>query len=237
MPCMAALSVYLPHVSTVELPDEKIHWGGQNTSMSNLAEILERIDQRLTLTDHSDYSASMAANKPDAIRNMRRALKSGARQGVTIETITALAGVLKTSAGWLVDGAGAEEAIRVPLISWVSAGSPDAPDSVSEIWGARRISGGDLNPDGDWVALEVMGDSMDRISPPGSIIFVDRNDQRLVMNACYVISLENGEATYKRFRPTPDRFEPVSVNPFHEPFYPEGPVSIFGRVRKTMLPM
>lgn len=78
---------------------------------------------------------------------------------------------------------------------------------------------------------------MDRISPPGSTIFVDRADKRLVMNSCYVIALEGGEATYKRYRPNPDRFEPVSVNPEHEPIYPEGQVHIIGRVRKTTLPM
>ena len=144
----------------------------------------------------------------------------------------------KVSKGWLLTGEGAEsQTVSVPLISWVSAGAPDTPTAVEEIQNARRIEDGELDPKGDWVALEVIGDSMDRISPPGSIIFVDRNDRRLVMNACYVIALENGEATYKRFRPSPDRFEPVSVNPVHEPFYPEGPVSILGRVRKTMLPM
>lgn len=205
--------------------------------MSHLADILERIDQRLTLTNHSDSSASLAARKPDAIRNMRRALKSGERQGVTIETITALANVLKTSAGWLVDGTGPEETVRVPLISWVSAGTPDAPDAVDEVLNATRIEANDLDPDGDWVALEVVGDSMDRISPPGSTIFVNRLDKKLVPNACYVIGLENGEATYKRYRPAPDRFEPVSVNPAHEPLFPEGPVNVIGRVHKTTLKM
>lgn len=237
VPCMAALSVYLPHLSTVELPDEKHSSGGQNTAMSNLSDILDRIDQRLSVVGLTDNSASLAAGKSDAIRNMRRALREGSRQGVTVETLAALAVPLKTSTAWLVDGVGNAEAVRVPLISWVSAGSPDTPTAVEEIQNARRIEDGELDPKGDWVALEVIGDSMDRISPPGSIIFVDRNDRRLVMNACYVIALENGEATYKRFRPSPDRFEPVSVNPMHEPFYPEGPVSILGRVRKTMLPM
>lgn len=237
VPCMAALSVYLPHMSTVELPSEKTSAGGQNTAMSNLSDILERIDQRLSAVGLTASAASIAAGKSDAIRNMRRALRDGSRQGVTVETLAALAVPLKTSTAWLIDGVGNAEAVRVPLISWVSAGAPDTPTAVEEIQNARRIADGELDPKGDWIALEVIGDSMDRISPPGSIIFVDRNDRRLVMNACYVIALENGEATYKRFRPAPDRFEPVPVNPAHEAFFPEGPVTIIGRVHKTSLQM
>lgn len=237
MPCMAALSVYLPHLSTVELPDEKHSVGGQNTAMSNLSDILDRIDQRLSAVGLTDNSASLAAGKSDAIRNMRRALREGSRQGVTVETLAALAVPLKTSAAWLVDGVGNAEAVRVPVVSWVSAGAPDTPTTVDEIQNARRIEDAELDPKGDWIALEVIGDSMDRISPPGSIIFVDRNDRRLVMNACYVIALEGGEATYKRYRPNPERFEPVSVNPAHEPIFPDGAVAIIGRVRKTILLM
>jgi SOS-response transcriptional repressor LexA len=87
------------------------------------------------------------------------------------------------------------------------------------------------------LALRVVGDSMDRISPPDSIIFVNRADRRLVANGCSVIATPDGEATYKRYRPSPDRFEPVSVNPAHEPFFPDGMPKIVGRVRKSILDM
>jgi SOS-response transcriptional repressor LexA len=127
-----------------------------------------------------------------------------------------------------------------PLISWVCAGAPKAPSSVLELNEAKMVYVHGLDPKGDWIALEVEGDSMDRISPPESVIFVNRNDKRLVTNACYVISdAEGGEATYKRFRANPDRWEPVSTNTEHEPmFVKKGrePV-IIGRVRKTLLSM
>jgi SOS-response transcriptional repressor LexA len=130
--------------------------------------------------------------------------------------------------------------LGAPLISWVSAGALKTPSVVLDLNEAKLAYAHGLDPKGDWIALEVEGDSMDRISPPESIIFVNRKDRRLVANACYVIAdAEGGQASYKRFRPNPDRWEPVSTNPEHEPlFVKKGrePV-IIGRVRKTLLSM
>lgn len=132
------------------------------------------------------------------------------------------------------DGAGQ---VSAPLLSWVSAGRLAVADDVSDLASAKRVQAADLNPGGDWIALIVDGDSMDRISPPDSIIFVDRSDQRLVPNACYVIQDADGGATYKRYRPNPDRWEPVSVNPDHEPLFIKSGNAprVIGRVRRTML--
>lgn len=94
-----------------------------------------------------------------------------------------------------------------------------------------------LHDNGDWIALRVVGDSMNVVSPPDSVIFVDRNDKVLVPGACYVISNNDGEATYKRFMTNPMRFEPYSYNPAHETLYPQREPLIVGRVRKTELNM
>lgn len=139
------------------------------------------------------------------------------------------------SAIWLFTGEGAG-ADGVPLVSWVKAGALEMPDGFELGPDVERIPSPNL-PRGDWIALRVVGDSMDRISPPGSIIFVNRDEKRLVANACYVVSTEDGGTTYKRFRPSPDRFEPVSVNPAHEPLFPDSMPKIVGRVRKTILDM
>jgi SOS-response transcriptional repressor LexA len=125
--------------------------------------------------------------------------------------------------------------IDVPLVSWVSAGKMSFPDVSEDMVEILRVS--DLGQAGDWIALRVVGDSMDRISPPESIIFVDRADKVLVPNACYVISNGDGEATYKRFRSNPMRFEPVSTNPSHEPIYPTREPLIVGRVKKSTIQM
>ncbi|QRM55126.1 S24 family peptidase [Sinorhizobium sp. BG8] len=123
----------------------------------------------------------------------------------------------------------------VPLISWVSAGTLSRDDAADEHLGSLIVA--DL-PKGDWIALRVEGNSMDRISPPESIIFVDRGDTKLVNNGCYVIDDGEGNATYKRYRPgPPQRFEPVSTDPNIEPIYFDNEPRVVGRVRRSLINM
>lgn len=121
---------------------------------------------------------------------------------------------------------------RVRLLSMVRAGKMTRDDVRDADIGSVVMAG---LPKGDWVAFQVEGDSMDRISPPDSIIFVDKRDKKLVPNALYVLFDSEGNATYKRYRPNPARFEPVSTNSDIEPIYPDDDTKIFGRVRLTTL--
>ena len=123
----------------------------------------------------------------------------------------------------------------VPILSWVSAGMMARDDVQQDVIGEIRMS--DLDPRGEWVALRVEGDSMDRISPPGSLILVDLTDKALVPNACYIITDGDSRASYKRFRSNPPRFEPVSTNPSHEPIFPDGEPAVIGRVRRSLIDM
>lgn len=201
----------------------------------------KRIQERLEAVGKKARTVSIeAGGSPDLVRNILRG-KSKAPRG---QSLTRLAEALGVSAEWLMTGDGniappdkqAHDAkVRAPLISWVSAGVMAFPDVSEEMIGWVEETG--LDPDGDWIALKVVGDSMDRISPPESIIFVDRRDKVLVPNACYVISNGDGEATYKRFRPNPMRFEPVSTNPNHETIYPTREPLIVGRVKKSIIDM
>lgn len=152
-----------------------------------------------------------------------------------------IAMVLKVMQDWLVTGkapkyrADANEDIPVTqlsVIAWVSAGEM-AKEDISDVEIGRMALSG-LDPLGDWIALKVKGDSMDRISPPGSIILVNRKERRLVSNGCYVIGDEDGTATYKRYRADPPRYEPVSTNPENETIYPDNEPTIVGRVRRTI---
>ncbi len=239
-------SVKLPITSTVFLPIVLPSALGNNTGM--LSDVLARIQKRLS---HVGISESAAAKKAglslDAIRNIRRAVEAGKdKAGVSSRTINALAPVLDTTPSWLLEGIGPEEAAaspapvysQAPLVSWVSAGALLNPDVDPNLDDAPYVHAPDLDQDGDWIALRVDGDSMNRISPHDSIIFVNRKDRRLVPNACYVIGDGEGGVTYKRFRP-PNRWEPVSTNPEHQPMtLPEGQEpDIVGRVRKTILSM
>lgn len=123
---------------------------------------------------------------------------------------------------------------QVPLIATVSAGALMSEDFRDDIISTLTV--GNIGP-GDWIALKVTGDSMDRISPPNSIIIINRRDKRLVANACYVIADEDGGTTYKRYRPDPIRFEPVSTNPQHEPIFPDHEPTIIGRVKRSLIDM
>jgi SOS-response transcriptional repressor LexA len=127
--------------------------------------------------------------------------------------------------------------IAVPVISWVSATKLTLNDPVENIEDAPKIVMPGLDPKGDWIALRVDGDSMNKISPPDSIIFVNRKDKRLVPNALYVIATDEGEATYKRYRD--GKFSPVSTNKSHKSLKlkPGHSPKIIGRVRRSLLSM
>lgn len=90
-------------MSTAKLPDAPVCSPGYSTGM-NLKDILDRVEARLSALGLSADGASKRAGKPDAIRNMRRAVKTG-RGGPTAETVAALAPVLETTAAWLIEGA------------------------------------------------------------------------------------------------------------------------------------
>lgn len=57
----------------------------------------------------------------------------------------------------------------VPVISMISAGELSTTPEVAPEMILRDVYVSDL-PNGDWIAFEVEGSSMNRISPPGSVI-------------------------------------------------------------------
>jgi Predicted transcriptional regulator len=94
-----------------------------------LKDVLTRIESRLALLGLSAHAASMAARKPDAIRNLRRAIQNGERRGVTTETLAALAPVLQTTAAWLLEGSEATAmASAVRVVGRIGAGAEIQPE-------------------------------------------------------------------------------------------------------------
>jgi SOS-response transcriptional repressor LexA len=67
-------------------------------------------------------------------------------------------------------------------------------------------------------ALEIVGSSMNLLLPDGSIAIVDPDDTSLYVGKIYLLLNDEGEATVKRYRTEPSRFEPVSDDPSHTPF-------------------
>lgn len=140
----------------------------------------------------------------------------------------------RVSEAWLLTGEGDKPGPVVPLVSFVSAGKLAEPNGYVTSDEFISIPAGGL-PSGDWIALKVDGDSMDLFSPPGSIIFVNRRERDAVEGGFYVFRTDDGDATYKRYRKDPERLEPESTNRDHKTIYPKGPLTIIGRVRRTML--
>lgn len=142
-----------------------------------LNDVLSRIESRLSALGLSAHAASLAAKKPDAIRNLRRAVQNGERRGVTTETLAALAPVLGTSAAWLLEGVdanGQKSVLRV--VGRIGAGAeilPEfeqmPPEGLYEIELALRLS-----PDS--IAFAVEGDSMWPRYNAGDVVICDEKE-------------------------------------------------------------
>ncbi len=115
----------------------------------------------------------------------------------------------------------------VPVIGLCSAGA----------WREAILSPGGVMPVPNGVAssrafaVEVKGDSMDKISPDGGYAIVDPDQTQLYNDKVYLIQNGEHEAQVKLYRSNPARFEPASTNELHQTFYVgEQPVRVIGRV-------
>ena len=101
---------------------------GYSTAMK-LDDVLARIESRLKALDLSAHAASLAAKRPDAIRNLKRAVTNNDRGGITTQTLTALAPVLKTTAAWLLEGVGDPASGHlVRVVGRIGAGAEIQPE-------------------------------------------------------------------------------------------------------------
>lgn len=66
--------------------------------------------------------------------------------------------------------------------------------------------------------VDVVGDSMNQLLPEGSVAIIDPDDTALFSGKIYLLLNGDGEATIKRYRVDPARFEPVSDNDEYVPF-------------------
>lgn len=98
----------------------------------NLQHILTRIEKRLKAVKLSADGASIKAKRPDAIRNIRRAIKEG-RRGVSTDTIAALALVLNTTPSWLLEGKGPEVAEPIRTVPVGQEFDPDPDGDLPQL--------------------------------------------------------------------------------------------------------
>jgi SOS-response transcriptional repressor LexA len=125
--------------------------------------------------------------------------------------------------------------VQVPLLSWVSAGKLSDTHSQIPVEDVPLLAFADLGR-GEYFALRVQGDSMDRVSPDSSVIIVNRADRTLISGRCYVFSVR-GETTYKMWHAEPAYLAPYSTNPVNQPifFNRKRDLDVIGRVRRTVL--
>ncbi|UGY14171.1 S24 family peptidase [Bradyrhizobium septentrionale] len=124
----------------------------------------------------------------------------------------------------------------VPLIDIVTAGRLTAPSSQIPLDDVPLLAFADLGR-GNFFALRVVGDSMDRVSPDGSIIVVNKDDRQLVSGKYYVFSIR-GETTYKMWQADdPPYLAPYSTNPLNKPrmIKRKNDFEVIGRVKRTVL--
>jgi SOS-response transcriptional repressor LexA len=174
-------------------------------------------------------------------------LKSNANGNMSFSFKKAMvyAGRLKVRAEWLYSGEGemrpspkseSRPLVEMPVIGWVQAGTLSDVTAIQTLDEGETIIA-DTLPPGTWFATDVRGDSMDRISPEGSRIYVNAGERQLVAGGFYLFSLR-GETTFKRYYEDPvPRLEPYSWNPANRPIFlgKKEAWEVIGRVHRTVL--
>lgn len=130
----------------------------------------------------------------------------------------------------------AQQKIDLPLVAWVNAGKLSEVDTQLPSKKIRIDLISDLGT-GDFFATKVEGDSMNLLSPEGSILIVDRNDKTLVTGRRYIFSIK-GKTTFKEYvADDPPYLNPQSSNPKNRPIIikKKSDVEIVGRVKRTVL--
>ena len=194
-------------------------------------DLRDRIRIRLQEIRKSARRASVDGGlTPDAIRNVLRSKSRNPRR----DTLQGIARGLEWSLEELLELPSAANVRRtdtpiheVPLVSWVRAGElsettdpyavGDAEDFIAVANNRKTL-----------IALRVVGSSMNRIAPEGSVIIVDFGDKSLVSGRYYVLK-HDSQATFKRYRAAPFRLEPDSTEP-HDSVFIDRDVEVVGRV-------
>jgi len=65
-------------------------------------------------------------------------------------------------------------------------------------------------------ALELVGNSMNKIATEGATIIIDPSDRDLFDKWLYVVRNGDGEVTFKQYRENPARLVPCSTDPSHQ---------------------
>lgn len=182
-----------------------------------LRAVVDRVERRLKAVEKSAAAASREAGlSEDAIRNMKRALEGGGRKGVSTATISALAPVLRTSMGWLLNGEGSEDAQTVAPAGgvgvWGKIGARAevhpftdySSDPMYEIELPPTV-----DPTRQYVGFEIEGFSMPPATPGWVVLFrqAEFSPNDFINSPC-MVDTEDGRRLFKVLRRgyTEDRY-------------------------------
>ncbi|MFA5951522.1 MAG: S24 family peptidase [Hyphomicrobium sp.] len=205
------------------------------------ASLRQRVEQRLSVLKTGAVEA--ATRIPGLERNYIRDLLEGKKESFNQAKLPLVAEALEWTVAELLGDRqppkidrSAPKMTRVPLLETVQAGKLRAPSSQIPVEDVPLLAFADLGR-GEFFALKVEGDSMDRISPEGSTIIVNKADRTLINGRCYVFS-HRGETTFKMWQAgDPAHLAPYSTNPTNKPifFKKKSDLEVIGRVKRTVL--
>ena len=174
---------------------------------------LVRARMRETKVTQTDLADALGFTSQSAISN----ILAGVR-GVKVEEAAAIYSFL---------GLRQQPQVRqVPIIGWTSAGN--WREAVRHAIGRMPVANKVAGPKS--FAVEVQGDSMDRIIPEGGFVVVDPDQVQPVNGKIYLIENDEHESQVKMYRTGPARYEPVSSNDSHKAVAAGEAVKVIGRV-------
>jgi phage repressor protein C with HTH and peptisase S24 domain len=183
---------------------------GRSCYRAMLTEVVKRVEKRLEALGLAASAASRQAGlSEDAIRNMQRAAQGKAqRRGVSTRTIQSLAPVLQTTASWLLEGSGPEEASpqargAVPLVGYVGAGATANFLPAGDLGEVEAALGSSQMT----VAVEIRGDSLGPLFDRWLVFYDDvrrpvTND--LIGHLC-IVGIEDGRVLIKKLKRSKSR--------------------------------
>ncbi len=195
--------------------------------------LADRIQTRLKELKKSARRASIDGGlTPDAIRHVLRNKSRNPRR----DTLDGIARGLDWALEDLLElqcAGGSRQngpARGIPLISWATASeltetSPLSPSARAEAYIVTPPNSR------TFIALQVQGDSMNRVAPDGSIIIVNLSDRSLESGRYYVFK-HHGDTTFKQFRTEPARLEADSTSTYATKFYSDE-IEVIGRVTEV----
>jgi SOS-response transcriptional repressor LexA len=130
----------------------------------------------------------------------------------------------------------ANDFTTIPFVEWTDVAKLAAKGARLPAASAKALSFSGLGH-GEFFATKVEGDAMERLSPAGSVIVVDRNARQLESGACYILSVD-GVTTFRMYRAGDiSYFAPYSTDLDIRPVLPNDGQrwSVVGRVRRSVL--